>query len=545
MEDSNTPWQARVAIAACALFFGLGVLLTPLAGIQNDEALFSSAIFSTIGRSSWSRLAHGEMPFMVMSYLGSLKSLLYIPILSWFGASVWTVRLPMVAIGAVTVWIFYQLVGQLVGRRAAAWGALLFASDPLFVMTNTFDWGPVALEHFFLVTGCWALCRFDREYNSGTQGGPFWHSPLGQNRERGLALAAGCFGLAMWNKAIFAWAMAGLVVGVLATCWGAVRRNLTRRNAGIAAAAFAVGALPLIAYNLRARAATVSENAHLSLAEIPPKLTQLESALQGSSVFGYIAAEEWAEPWKTPVGPVQRGSLWLRDRIGEYRRTGFWWVVLGSLALVPLWLRSRVAWFALLFSATSWVLMAATHDAGGAAHHVVLLWPMPLLFVLAAVQRLPGWRAGAALLVVSNLLVINQFHSQLVRNGAWDSWTDAVLILSDGMEEVPGQTVYITDWGMFDSLNLLHRGRLKLRMASGPLEPAEPSPEQIEDVNRMLRDPGAVWVGHIREREAFPDVGVHLDARAAALGLRREVLRTVPDSSGRPVFEVSRMRPVD
>jgi hypothetical protein len=530
---------ALVAVA-CGLFVLLGALLVPRAGIQNDEALFSSPLFNTLDVSPLRRLLHLDVPLMVMSYLGSLKSLLYIPILGLFGSSVWAVRLPMVLAGAATVWFFYQLVRELLGPRAALWGAFLLATDPLFVMTDTFDWGPVALEHFFLVTGCWALCRFGQTYDSGTHPGPFWHS-----RERWLVLGFGCFGLGLWNKAIFAWALAGLGVGVVATAWGMVRRNLTRRNVAMAAVAFVVGAFPLIAYNLRAKGATVSENAHLSIGELPAKVGQLESALQGSGVFGYIAAEEWTEPLKQPGTPLERASVWVRDRIGEHRRSGFAWVLAGLVVLAPLWWRCRVAWFALLFSATAWGLMASTQGAGASAHHVVLLWPMPLLFALAAGRRMPGWlwSLGAGAVIVSNLLVINQFYSQLVRNGAWDTWTDAVLALSADIEEKPGQTVYITDWGMFDSLNLLHQGRLKLRIASGPLQPDQPSQAEIEDLNRMLRDPDAIFVGHVAEREAFRGVGAHLQARAAAIGLRREVLRVVADSNGRPVFEVSRMAP--
>lgn len=525
---------------ACVLFFTLGCLLTPRAGIQNDEALFSSPLFNTFGTPLLSRIRHLDIPLMVMSYLGSLKSLLYIPIFGMFGASVWTVRLPMVVVGVATILLFYQLVSLLLGRRAAAAGAFLLAADPLFVMTNTFDWGPVALEHFFLVTGLFALCRFGQSYGSGTPGDPIWHG-----REKWLVLGGLCFGLAMWNKAIFAWALAGVVVGSLATCWGKIRRDLTLRHASIAAVAFLVGALPLVGYNLRARGATVSENAHLEVSEIPRKWTQLESALQGSGVFGYIAAEEWVEPRKEPATSVQRASAWVREQVGEYRRSGFYWALAGLLLLVPIWWRSRVAWFALLFTATSWLLMAATHDAGGAAHHTVLLWPMPHLFAVAVLSRLPrpALGIGVAGLALSGLLVTNQFYSQLVQHGAWDTWTDAVLALSDAVDERPGQTVYITDWGMFDTLNLLHKGRLSLRLASGPLESDHSTPEQLADLDRMLREPGALFLTHVPEREAFHGVGARLDARLGALGLRRKRLRTVTDSSGHPVFEISQIEP--
>jgi hypothetical protein len=48
---------------------------------------------------------------------------------------------------------------------------------------------------------------------------------------------------------------------------------------------------------------------------------------------------------------------------------------------------------------------------------------------------------------------------------------------------------------------------------------------------------------HVREREVFPNVGARLDRVARAIGYRREVVRSVPDSNGRPMFEIVRFVP--
>jgi hypothetical protein len=235
--------------------------------------------------------------------------------------------------------------------------------------------------------------------------------------------------------------------------------------------------------------------------------------------------------------------VWLRRQVGERRRSGFYWVLGALLAAVPLWWRSRAAWFALVFTATSWLLMAMTRDAGGAAHHLVLLWPFPVLFAAAALGRLPGTVVALAgvLLAGSNLLVVNQYHSQLVQYGAWDTWTDAIFPLAEALEGQAG-TVYVADWGMFDALNLLNRGRLTLRIASGPLQTDAPNAVELQDLDRMILDREGIWVGHAAGREAFAGGGARLAARAAQLGLRRETVRTVTDSNGRPVFELWRMR---
>ena len=525
------PW-----LTACGLFIALGVALIPMAGIQSDEALFSSPLYPNINQYLWTRPWRLNVPVMEMSYLGSLKSFLYIPILQLLGANVWTIRLPMVLVGAFTIFIFYKLILSSLGRGPALLGAFLLATDPLFLLTNTFDWGPVALEHFFLVTGCWVMFRFGTQ--TDTPSGPNWH-----NRELYLGLGCFCFGLALWNKAIFLWALAGLSVAAVTVFGAHLRRELRWRNLKIAAAAFLLGAAPLIYYNLRHPAATLQENVHLEPEAVPGKWVQLEAGLQGNSLFGYIASEEWMEPAKQPTGLVGRVSGRIRDTVGQRRSTGFYYVLGGLLVLVPLWWRSRTAWFSLVFCAVAWLWMALTHDAGAAAHHVVLLWPFPLLFAVAALRRAPGWvllLAGLGM-AGSNLLVVNQYLVQLQRNGAHETFTDAIFPLSEGLESAETDTIYVMDWGLYDSLNLLHRGELRLRLASGPLMPDAPSAEEAADVARMLQDPKGLFVGHVKGREIYPNVGAHLDALAAASGWRREVTRTISDSNGRPIFEISRI----
>jgi 4-amino-4-deoxy-L-arabinose transferase-like glycosyltransferase len=467
---------------------------------------------------------------MMMTYLGSFKSFLYLPIFETLGANVWTIRLPVVLVGAATIFIFYQLLFASLGRNAALLGTFLLATDPLFLMTNTFDWGPVALEHFLLVTGCWALFQF------GSRNGSKWL----------LAVGFFCFGLALWNKAIFLWAFAGISVATVTVLWPHFRRHFTLVNLGIAAAALLVGAAPFVYYNIENPLITFRQNVHLAPEEIPGKWVQVETALQGTSLFGYIASEEWMEPAKAPQGAVGKASTALRDAIGPRRTSGFYYVLGALLLLIPLWWRSRAAWFSLVFLAVAWLWMAMTHDAGGGAHHVALLWPFPILFAAAALRRLPG-RAllpVGLLLVGMNLLVVNQYLAQLVRYGAHNTFTDAIYPLSDSLSETSGNTFYVTDWGMYDALNLLHKGKLPLGVGSFALVPDRPNEEQMSGFLRMLHDPKGLLIGHVNGRETYTDVNRHRDKLVAAEGFRLEVVRTVQDSNGRPIFEIARALPL-
>jgi 4-amino-4-deoxy-L-arabinose transferase-like glycosyltransferase len=518
-------------LLACCLFVALGALLIPYAGIQTDEALFATPIFKNGNNNLASRIWHRDVPLMLMTYLGTLKTYAYWPLLSWFGANAWSLRLPVVLLGALTIFFFFRLTQSSGSGQVALLGAFLLATDPTFLMTQTFDWGPVAIEHFLLVTGLCALyksaSRFDTAY-----------------RDSYLFLGFFLFGLALWNKAIFSWALAGLAVAAPVVFFPELRRLFTLRRAAVAAGALLAGALPLLAYNVRTNFATLRENSAFELSAIPGKWVQVETALHGQALFGYIVAEEWAPSPKPASSLRGRAAVWIRQRLGPHHRSGFYYA-LGILLVgaFPWWRKRRAAWFSLLFMLVAWILMAATRDAGGSAHHVVLLWPFPILFAAIALDSLP-WRrialAAGAGLVAMNLLVVNQYISQFERFGAWGSFTDAIYPLADSLHGFEG-TVWVTDWGIYDSVHLLREGRLKMRIIGGPLSAPAPDQAGRSEIHEMLFDPSALLVAHVPEREVFPNVGRHLDEHVRSTGLRKEVVRQIADSNGRPVFEVFRL----
>jgi 4-amino-4-deoxy-L-arabinose transferase-like glycosyltransferase len=524
------PVQNRAGLAASALFVLLGALMIPYAGIQADEALFTTPLFPHITKDLRLPWVPHQVSLMVISYIGSLKTLVYWPIFRILGTGPWTLRIPVVLLGAITIFLFYRLAHAShasKGALAAAIGALLLATDPVFLLTNTFDWGPVAVEHVFLVTGCWLLYAF------GKQQSRIWY----------LGAGTLCWGLALWNKAIFVWALGGLVVGGVLVFWPEIKRCLKPRLMLIAAAGFVCGALPLVIFNLSHSSATVTENAHLDPSSIAGKWIQVESAANGTSLFLYLAGEDWWPNPKTPQSVRGRAAMWIQEHLGEHRRTGMYYVFGALLLAAPWWWKHRAARFSLVFMAVSWLLMALTRGAGGSAHHIVLLWPFPILFVAVALASLPwrplAWIVGVGMIGM-NLLVLNQYVAQFERNGAGDVFTDAVYPLSGSLDAYADRTLYLIDWGMFDNLNLLHQGRLDLRVASGPLATDAASPEHLGEIREMLQNPDALILDHVREHEVFQDVGVRLERAARSLGYRKEVVRTIPDSNGRPMFEILR-----
>jgi len=503
--------------------------MIPYAGIQDDEALFAFPLWEPLGRHFELRIFHRHLPLMLMSYLGTLKTALYWPVLRLFGSSVWVLRLPVVLAGAVTVYFFFQLLRRSALRNpmaTAILGSFLLATDPAFVLTNTFDWGPVALEHVLLTAGCYSLVRFHESRLS-----------------RYLAAGFFLFGLALWNKALFLWALTGVTVGGLLVFWPEVRGAWTRRNLATAATWFFMGAFPFILFNMRHSGSTVTENLHFDSEFLMHKWTQFESAANGNALFGFIVEEDSAGSPKTLRSPTGRIAEWVHDRFGKHRSSGFAYVFLALMLLPPLWWKSRAARFSLLFIAVAGAMMAATKDAGGAVHHVILLWPFPQLFAAVAIMALPWrWMAGLAGVAVltMNLLVMNQYIFQLERNGAAGNFTDALFPLAGSLESHRQQPIWVIDWGIYYTMDLAARGHLPLGYAGDPLRTETPNATERTQLAAVLANSNSIFVAHVPEREAFQGVNERLDRFAESAGYRKQMIEVVPDSNGRPVFEIFR-----
>jgi Dolichyl-phosphate-mannose-protein mannosyltransferase len=517
---------------SCCLTILAGCALLPYAGIQMDEALFSGPYYQPASREFRLRLFHHDIPLMVMTYIGTLKTLLYWPLMAVFRSSflahpiwaAWVFRLPTVLLGALTVYIFFYLTERSAGRRAATVAALLLASDPTFLLTNTFDWGPVALEHVLLVTGCFFLLKHAQDRG-----------------ERYLFAGFFFLGLGLWNKAIFVWALAGLIFATVSVFGRELTKMVSRRHLAMAAAGFLLGALPFVIYNGHRRGETFRTNGHLEPRAAPAKFVHVRSALGGHGLYGYIVSEEWRDNPKAPVSLKGQASVFIRDHLGEHRGSGMEYVALLALLAVPLWWPSRAARFALVFTAVAWFFMASTRDAGASMHHTVLLWPFPQLFIAIVVAAI-RWRWAVisitVLLVASNLLVVNQYLAQFARYGAENVYTDAIYTLSTALPEVPGQTVYTLDWGIQYPLDVLHNGHLKFENGQDPFQTDTPTQGEKDIAGRIFADRNALFIAHVDKRENFDGTHRRFLQAATAAGCHEENIRMIPDSNGRPVFEV-------
>jgi 4-amino-4-deoxy-L-arabinose transferase-like glycosyltransferase len=522
------------ASAACLFFFLAGRAFLPHLGVQNDEALFASAIYEPRAGAFMLQIGQAKIPIMLMSYLGALKSWVYIPIFGVFGTGVSALRDPVLLAGAASIWLFFLLLRRVAGERAALIGCSLLAVDSLYLLTTCFDWGPVALQHLLLLGGLLLLIGF---YQTG----------------KDLALAGGFFllGLAMWDKALAAWMLTGVAVAGILIFRRQIFGVITIRRLVIGALAFALGALPLIIYNVDENLVTLRANvARPDVSGIPAEAGFLMDTVDSRAFFGWMVNEDGQAPVPhQPKGALQKASARISSLAGHPRHNLMLYAFALALLLAPLARGDalRTILFALVAMAVAWAQMAVTANAAASVHHTILLWPFPEMVIavsFAAASRRLG-RAGAPsvaavlmVLIISGALVTNEYYTLMLRNGGTINWTDAIFKLSDYMKGVPSSGIYCADWGILDSLRLLNRGKLPLNVGTDGIRKPELSPEDRDYLQRMISESSHVFIAHTKEYEFFEGANARLQKYAAEAGYEREMMAVIPDGWGRPVYQV-------
>jgi hypothetical protein len=534
----QTEIRERICAAAAIAFFLLsGMAFIGSLGVEADEALPAGPLYRP---KSWYyawHFIHARIPLMQMSYLGTLKTWIWRPVFHYWGTGVWALRFPALVVGAASIWIFYRFLRAIVGARAAVVGCVILAADSQYLLTTTFDWGPVALQHLLICAGLLALVRFHGSAKS-------------------LWLAAGFFffGLAVWDKMLAMWMLSGLAIAALATVPRQILAAWSWRRLAIVTLAFLAGAFPVVLSGIHDHFAALRENAGRTVDEFPKKVTILQRSIDGEVLFGYMFAEDeqTAVP-RAAANLAERLSGEVSERFGHPRTSLQLYVCLLALVLAPL-ARGRdlrAILFALMAMAVAWIQMATTRDAGGSVHHTILLWPLPAMMVavsFAAASRRLG-RAGIpavavilALLAASDVLVTNEYFRASVRNGGSRTWSDAIFPLSADLMATRPAAVYCADWNILESLRLLDRGALPLLNGMDPAPAPDISLADRQVLLERISAPDGVWVTHIPDFEFFPAIRPRLDRFAAAAGFEHRLLQVVRDRHGRPTFEVYRFQ---
>jgi Dolichyl-phosphate-mannose-protein mannosyltransferase len=529
MAALSTNKCVAAAILASIFFFLAGQPFIPLLGIQNDEALFAGAIYEPFeALYAWPLPHHQQIPLMLMSYLGCLKTLIYIPIFKLFGNGPYAVREPALIFGAASVWLFFLLLRRIAGNRAGLVGCWLLAADSLYLLTSCYDWGPVALQHLLILAGALLLVRFFQTTSS-------------------LSLALGflLFGLALWDKALALWILSGFATAGFLTFPRQIFAVASFRRLLISFAALALGAAPLISYNLHAHLATIRENTTIDTGALITKFHLLTETVRGGMLLGFLNAPDQTTPAPhRPRGLLQTASARLSSFAGDPSSDWLLVAFVSAVVLAPLagGPALRIVTFFLIAIPVAWLQMALNSHTGGTVHHAILLWPWPEAVIaisfVGVSRRLgrfgaPGLAIATVLVVLSSLAVTNEYYAKIVRNGGSPTWSAAVFPLAESLKDSRAAYAFCTDWGILESVGLLTAWHPVMR--NGIL-----GEEESAALTYMVSDPGHIILAHVPEAEQFPGVNERVVERAAKLGYTKQSIRIVGDGFGRNLFEVYR-----
>lgn len=490
-----------MAAAICVAFAIVGGLQIDRIGLQTDEALFAGGIYAPFFATA--HVGGHEIPLMVMQYVGAAKGWLYGALFAVWAPSAAVIRWPMVLLAAWTLWLFYCVAARVTGGRGALLALTVLATDPIFLLTSRYDWGPVVIQHFCLTAGVYAFVRFGEARRN------WW-----------LALGSLLLGVGVWDKAIFVWVLVGLAAGAAAGLAGPLKRLMTIRQWAMAGAAFLLGAWPLVFYNIQNAGITYRGNAGYSLTGLSAKVHALWSVVDGTALYGVIARPE--------------GERWV----------SWQWVLAAATAAALPWAwkrHGRVIRFTCAYCAAGWGMMAVTEGAGVSAHHVILLWPIPHLALAAAAEAVP-WRKAAAVVTgvgaLANAAVCWQYYRQEELGGGTVVWTEAIYSLPETLRAMNAERLYVADWGFYDNSRLLTKGTLELRVVHTGV------PEEV--LHRMMTEPehAGVFVRHTPGNAVQPETAAYLEKYMAANGLARTDVRVLRDRKGRAVIELFRVRRV-
>jgi hypothetical protein len=494
--------------AIAFLFLIIGLPFLGKTGLHYD-ATFELACFYPCSDPVFRPTLFGHVvPVMIIQYLGTLKAWLYLPLLNFHILTPYLLRLPSLAIGAASVWMFYAILDHVSGRPAAVVGAMLLATDASFLIATSYDFGPIALLHFLILSAVLLLLRFDVTLN------PVY-----------LAIAFVLFGASLWYKALAVWMLGGLAAGAVVVFPKRLFALLTPGRVAIVTSAIALGAFPLIYYNVVSGGATLHPaNIATGATPLSQKVLVLKRTLNGSVFFGWLTDEGSPGTELEPASLGDRVSIGITRTIGHIRSNWMLYAVAGSCCLLPsLWFTPsrKPTLFALIYLLAARGLMVLLPGTGAALHHVILLWPFPHFLVAVAGVQLArslgkyGARLLTTMLIFSvgyNLLLINAYYADLVTRGTTVVWTDAIHPLFENLRSAT--EIVTVDWGYATTLCLLSHGQMPMKDISFLL--LNPTEAQKAYVGSLMGKSQTVFVDHVGGDEQLPAAHARIAQIAAA-----------------------------
>lgn len=521
----------------CCFYFASGYVFIRQVGPQEDEVQFVASILRPYEDSAAIQIGPLRLPLMVDNYAGATKAIAYLALFSIWPPDVYSLRVPVLLVGTLTVFLYCLLFRRIAGYGFALAATALLVADPLFSIMSVLDFGIVVVQHLLTVVG-FHLALSIRDTG---------------NRWLILALGLVC-GIGLWDKMTFLWLLVGFGLAAWIVFRPEIARFLNVRTFALLLAGILVGSAPLTWFWLEKPAVAAAGSGGLAWPPLASRLHMLRISMDGSALFPMLAAER-------PQAPVVSGATRVeRTLIEASRLTGHQeshlLLAASLLALLLLaFARSHPLARWMFFCALAFVIgfLAMLPFAKGAAgsQHTMLLWPLPHMLVAGAVvilasrlprPSLPVATALVILVAASEAFVTCEYYARIVAHGPRQYWSNAIHDLRAWLaERTPGR-IYCVDWGIAGPLRTLGRGTLPLDFIAHLLENDAAAPEQQRGIGQLSASQANLFISYV-DRGAlgsrFPET---LRRVAADQGYQEELVHIVADRYGRPVYRIVRFR---
>ncbi|MBP6619392.1 MAG: glycosyltransferase family 39 protein [Leadbetterella sp.] len=146
---TNNIWRYLSIILPILLFGVLASLFLERPGLQTDEILFANLSLGEINHTTYISRKIGGITFFVISYIGALKSWIFIPIFKVFGFNYFSVRIPMIILSMCSLLLVYKSINISFKKPSFAWFILMaLVTESTFITMVRTDVGPIAIEYF-------------------------------------------------------------------------------------------------------------------------------------------------------------------------------------------------------------------------------------------------------------------------------------------------------------------------------------------------------------------------------------------------------------
>ncbi len=545
-------WLSAIAlVVALAAFAAVALHQLHLPGFYYDEALDLAPMLDLMRGETPELLrgvgVAGRFPVMLLDYMGSLGGYLTVPFMWVFGVGYQAARAQPLFFSTLSIVLAWLLARRWFGDAVAALATIALAVNPSLIW---FSRQGISVTSVMLVCSLGSVLLLQAALDH-------------PHRARGLVFAAGLLlGLGLWAKFLFFRWWVVMVIGAAMLALGLWRERLThavmRRVMGWLGAGVAIGAAPLIYYNLvgllregdpwtlsllwRSLAQPTQQfgvNNWDVLSNLRKSIDDVRVFVDGSYFWynGIPFSNVYAVPSLLSAAVVGGALAVLRARCADAETRAQGWRFFAALSALP----------------TLTFLGAFTVTGLWSTHHFIML-PIPQLLLAcaavwlaeAALNRLRRGRTIAVWALSLTLVSwplhrdvwVNQMHHEtLARTGGVGRFSDAVYRLADWLDHNAIYAPIALDWGIQKSVRVLTADRVR------PIEVFGHTPQAdarfYQQVAELLQHPEHYYIV-LWERFAVYNRRAEFTEIARQMGRQVEEVFIAHERSGLPVYVVLR-----